>query len=108
MTSDRSPKFPVVIPAYKTADTLARAVVSVQEQTEQDFEIIIVEDCSGDDTLAVAQRLAAADPRISVMALAENGGQARALNRGIAAARGRWIATLDADDRYQPERLGVL
>lgn len=102
------PKVSVIIPAYKTAGTLARAVQSVLDQTEPDFEVIIIEDCSGDDTLEVARRLATLDARVSVVALSENGGQARALNHGIALARGEWVATLDADDRYQPERLRIL
>ncbi len=102
------PRVSVIIPAYRTASTLERAVRSVQLQDTQDFEIVIVEDCSGDDTLALAQRLALEDARIRVIALPKNGGQARALNLGIDAARGEWIATLDADDRYQPERLRML
>lgn len=102
------PRVSVIIPAYKTAATLVRAVRSVLDQTEQDFEVIIVEDCSQDGTLAIARDLAGVDARISVIALGENGGQARALNRGIAAARGEWVATLDADDRYQVGRLHAL
>ncbi len=102
------PRVSVIIPAYRTASTLERAVRSVLEQDTQDFEIVIVEDCSGDDTIQIAWRLASEDARIRVIALPQNGGQARALNLGIAAARGEWIATLDADDRYQPERLRVL
>ncbi len=102
------PRVSVIIPAYRTASTLERAVRSVLEQDRQDFEIVIVEDCSGDDTVEVARRLAAEDARIRVIALPQNGGQARALNFGIEVARGEWIATLDADDRYQPERLRVL
>ena len=102
------PRVSVIIPAYRTAPTLERAVRSVLEQDEQNFEIVIVEDYSGDDTLEVARRLAAEDSRIRVIALPQNGGQARALNLGIGEALGQWIATLDADDRYQPERLRVL
>ncbi len=108
MTSAGTPKVSVIIPAYKTAGTLSRAIQSILAQTEQDFEIIIVEDCSGDTTLDVARQFEASDRRIRLIALPENGGQARALNRGTSEARGRWIATLDADDRYQPERLSVL
>ncbi len=103
-----APKVSVVIPAYRSAGTLARAVQSVLDQSEPDFEVIILEDCSGDDTLEVAQHLAASDSRVSVVALPRNGGQARALNQGIALARGEWVATLDADDRYQPDRLRIL
>ena len=104
----RAPRVSVIMPAYRTAGTLARAVQSVLDQTEQDFEIVILDDCSGDATLDLARRFAQSDPRISLIALSENGGQARALNRGIAEARGEWIATLDADDHYQPERLRTL
>ena len=99
------PAVSVVIPAYKTAGTLARAVESVFVQTMPSFEVIIVEDHSNDTTLEVARRFEADDGRVKVIALPANGGQARALNRGIAAARGTWVATLDADDRYQPDRL---
>lgn len=100
-----TPRVTVIVPAYRTASTLTRAVDSVLAQTEQNFEIVIVEDASGDDTLEVARSCAARDGRIVVLAQAQNGGQARALNIGVAAARGTWIATLDADDRYQPDRL---
>ena len=108
MTERQAPRVSVIIPAYKTAGTLARAVGSVLAQTEPDLEVLIVEDCSGDGTLAQARQLADTDPRVSVIALPENGGQARALNRGIASASGQWIATLDADDRYEPDRLRAL
>ena len=108
MTRDASPKVSVIMPAYNTSGTLRRAVDSVLCQTEQSFEIVLVEDCSTDDTLQVAHQLAATDPRIRVLALTENGGQAHALNRGTEQAHGEWIATLDADDRYLPTRLATL
>lgn len=101
-------KVSVIIPAYNTAATLTRALDSVLAQTEQDFEIVLIDDGSRDSTLDVARSLAAAEPRIRLIALPENGGKSRALNLGIAEARGTWIATLDADDRYQPERLQTL
>ena len=103
-----TPTVSVVVPAFRTAHTLKAAIDSILAQTLQDFEILLVEDHSGDDTLPVAQALAAADPRITLLALARNGGQAHALNHGIAHARGRWIATLDADDVYHPDRLASL
>ena len=106
--SGSAPAVSVIIPAYNTAGTLARAVQSVLNQTVQDFEIILVEDCSTDATLEVAQQFAASDKRVRLIALPNNGGQARARNRGIAAASGEWVATLDADDRYQPDRLNQL
>ncbi len=108
MTLDESPKVTVVVPAYKTSHTLEAAVRSVLHQTMQDFEIIIVEDHSQDDTLVIAKTLEQQDSRIRVVALSENGGQAHALNVGISEARGRWVATLDADDTYLEGRLAAM
>jgi succinoglycan biosynthesis protein ExoO len=108
MSPVEAPLVSVIVPAYRTADTLRAAVFSVLSQTMQDFEIIIVEDASGDGTLDVARELAAGDARIRVIALEQNRGQAAALNLGAREARGRWVATLDADDVYLPERLAVL
>ena len=97
----------VVIPVFNSAGTLARAVNSVLRQSLQDCELLIVDDASQDDSLA-AQRLAVADSRISVIALPTNQGKSHAMNVAIARARGYWIAVLDADDWYEPDRLAVL
>src|SRR5262245_1533525 len=98
----------VIVPLYNSATTLPRAVRSVQHQTMQDFEIIIVDDGSRDRSLAEAQALAATDPRIQVIALPDNRGKPHAMNRAITQARGTWIAVLDADDWYEPDRLTAL
>ena len=95
----------MVVPAFRAAQTLPQAVASVQAQTRGDWEMIIVEDASGDDTATVAAALAAADPRIRLLVQPVNGGPAPARNRAIAAARGRFIAFLDADDLWLPEKL---
>ncbi len=108
MDQTRPPAVSVIVPAFRTAHTLEAAIDSILKQTLQDFEILLVEDHSEDDTLRVAQELAARDPRITLFALEHNRGQAHALNYGIARARGQWIATLDADDVYLPERLATL
>jgi len=102
------PSVSVIVPAYNAAADLARSVASAQAQSLRDIEIIIVDDASGDETLGVAQRLAAGDPRVKVIAAASNGGPSAARNRGLAAARGRWIALLDADDAFVPQRLARL
>ena len=102
------PAVTVIVPVYNSASTLARAVQSVLDQTLADFQVLIVDDGSIDDSLAVAQILAAADPRIQVIALTHNDGKARAMNGAAEVARGRWIAVLDADDRYLPDRLDIL
>lgn len=95
----------VVMPAYNAAAFLGDAVRSLQAQTLQAWEAIIVDDASTDDTFAVAQRFAELDARLRVVRLESNGGPAAARNAGFALANGAWIAVLDADDVYLPERL---
>jgi hypothetical protein len=94
----------VIIPCYRAAATLQVAVRSVLEQSFQDFEIIIVDDGSTDDSLCVAAALADGDPRISVIAQV-NAGPAAARNHGIAQAHGIFIGFLDADDSWAIDHL---
>lgn len=98
----------VVIPLYNSASTLPRAVKSVLRQTLEDCEILIVDDGSQDDSLAQAHAFARTSERIEVIALAENGGKSHAMNVALPRARGAWIAVLDADDWYEPNRLATL
>lgn len=102
------PLVSVVIPAFNAEATLAGTVASAQRQSLWDIEILIIDDASTDDTLALARRLAAADPRVKVIAAGENRGPAGARNLGLAAATGDWIALLDADDAFEPGRLAQL
>ncbi len=99
------PRVSIVIPAYKAAAFLETAVRSVLAQTEQDLELFIVDDGSPDNTRAVIAELASTDCRIRPIYLDQNQGNCYALNRGTDAARGRWVAMLDADDWYAPDRL---
>ena len=98
----------VVIPLFNSAGTLRRAVVSVLSQTLADIEVLIVDDGSRDASPALARRLAADDPRIRVISLPHNRGKSHAMNLAITGACGRWIAVLDADDWYSPDRLATL
>ena len=108
---DQSPAIPeapnvsVVIPAYNASRSIERAVASVQLQTERNLEIIVVDDCSSDNTAEIVLSLASRDPRVRLARLPQNGGPSAARNKGIDEARGRWLAILDADDVYKPERL---
>jgi glycosyltransferase involved in cell wall biosynthesis len=95
----------VVIPAYNAAATLGRAVGSVLGQTEQNLQVLIIDDASTDDTAEIAAGLAARDHRVALLRRTVNGGPAAARNLGLAQARGRWIALLDADDAFVPHRL---
>ncbi|MCK1284204.1 glycosyltransferase family 2 protein [Bradyrhizobium sp. 44] len=103
--ASQGPSVSVIIPAYNAAGCIGRAIASVQAQTEQDFEIIVVNDCSADDTVAVVSSVAAKDSRIRLVSQDKNGGPSRARNRGFAEARGTWLAILDADDAYKRDRL---
>ena len=98
----------VVIPLFNSVGTLRRAIESVTRQSLHDIELLIVDDASEDASLALARSLAAADSRISVIALRRNQGKSHAMNVAIERARGHWIAVLDADDWYEPDRLAVL
>ena len=95
----------VVIPAYNAEDCLTRAVESALAQTMCDLEVIVIDDGSRDSTAALAERLAAADPRVRLIRNGQNRGVSATRNRGFAAANGDWVAVLDGDDAYVPERL---
>ena len=100
-----SPLVSVVIPYLNRRHTMRRAVDSVLQQTMQDFEIIVVDDASSDD-LAAALSPYAADKRVRSLRHPVNKGPAAARNSGIAAAAGRFVAFLDSDDVWMPEKLG--
>ena len=95
----------VVIPVYNSATTLSRAIGSVLSQTLKSFELLVIDDCSTDNSLSVARLEATKDARVKVIALPQNGGKASAMNYAATIAAGRWIAVLDADDRFLPSRL---
>ncbi len=97
------PLVSVVIPAYRAAATLPRALQSVIAQTYGDWEAIVIDDAGCDVTPGIVVGLG--DPRIRLLRRAARGGPARARNDGIAAARGELIAFLDADDEWLPEKL---
>jgi len=103
-----APRVSIITAAYNAAHCLPRAVQSALAQTEQDIEIIVVDDGSHDQTCQVAAEWARADQRVRTIFLPENRGPAHALNRATQAARGKWIALLDADDWYEPTRLELM
>ncbi len=90
---------------YNGASHLAEAIGSAQRQTLTDWELILVDDASVDDSVAIAQGLAETDPRIRVLVQPRNQGPAAARNRALDAARGDWVAIVDSDDVMQPLRL---
>jgi glycosyltransferase involved in cell wall biosynthesis len=95
------------MPAHQAAATIEEAVGSVLAQTYEDFEVLVIENGSTDDTLARIERMAARDPRIYVFHLDE-GCPVIGRNLGIENARGEFIAFLDADDIYLPGHLAFV
>lgn len=93
------------MPAWNVEGTLGRAMTSVQAQTLQSWELLVIDDASGDDTGRIGADVAARDDRVRVLTQAQRSGAAQARNRGIRAARGRFIAFLDADDEWLPGKL---
>lgn len=99
------PLVSIVIPAYNAAEFIGRSIASSQQQTLTDLEIVIVDDASTDATVATVEALMTEGARIRLFKQARNGGVAVARNTGIDQARGRYVAFLDADDIFLPERL---
>jgi len=97
-----APAVSVVMAAYNGARLIEETLASVRRQTLHDYEVIVVDDCSTDDTRDVVARWP--DPRVRLIALPENGGPVRARNHALSHARGRHIAALDQDDLCHPER----
>ena len=98
------PVISVIMPAYNASKTLAASVRSLQAQTLETWELIIIDDGSTDDTATQAKKLAVEDARICVIER-QNSGPSIARNRGVELARADLIAFLDADDFWAPERL---
>lgn len=101
------PVVSIITPLYNCASFLDKTVQSVLAQTFHDWELIMVDDCSTDDSLKIAQAYAAQDKRINVIKLEQNSGAAIARNTAIKAATGRFIAFLDSDDLWHPEKLNL-
>ena len=99
-----SGKISVLMGIYNCADTLVQAVASIQNQTYTNWELILCEDGSSDNTYEVAMALAANDSRIVLLHNEQNLGLNATLNRCLAAATGEYIARMDGDDDCMPER----
>ena len=102
-----TPWVSVVVPAYQGGAYLDQALTSLAAQTDKNWECVIVDDASPDDTGARAAAWAARDARFRVLTHDRNQGTLAAKNHGIAEARGTWIKPLDQDDRLHPEALAI-
>ncbi|HMA51447.1 MAG TPA: glycosyltransferase family 2 protein, partial [Magnetospirillaceae bacterium] len=98
----------VIIPNFSAEATLLRAVHSVLTQSRRDLEVIVIDDASTDQSWDLILDLLPRDERVRAVRHKANSGKPIAMNRGIALARGRWLAVLDADDWYHSDRLSAL
>ncbi|NBD18362.1 MAG: glycosyltransferase [Cyanobacteria bacterium] len=101
-----NPTISVIIAAYNAEKYILKAIDSVLKQTFENFELIVVDDVSTDSTAAIVKSVM--DPRVCLIKQSENGGGAAARNLAIEQAKGKWIAILDADDWFAPDRLEIL
>ena len=102
--SSTSPTVSVIVPAYNRAHLIGRALESLRRQTYRDFEVVLGDDASTDETVAVAK---SNWPEIKVARLPVNRGASSARNAAIRESGGRFLAFLDSDDEWLPEKLAV-
>ncbi|MHC1749572.1 MAG: glycosyltransferase family 2 protein [Cellulosilyticaceae bacterium] len=95
----------IVMPAYNCEKYIQEAIKSVTKQTYKNWELIIIDDGSKDNTVDIISELATQDKRIKFYKNEKNQGVSATRNKGIALARGEWIAFLDSDDMWQEEKL---
>ncbi len=95
----------IVMPSYNTADYIAETIQSVVKQTYSHWELIIVDDCSTDNTDNIVASFLKNDSRIQYFKNEKNSGAAVSRNRALREAHGKWIAFLDSDDLWHPEKL---
>ncbi len=95
----------IITPTWNCGRFIAETIESVLAQTYQDWEMLIVDDCSTDNTKEVVDKYRKSDARIKYVCLPVNSGAAVARNTALKMANGRWIAFLDSDDLWKPEKL---
>ncbi|MDR2105529.1 MAG: glycosyltransferase family 2 protein [Deferribacteraceae bacterium] len=103
-----NPKITVILPTYNGGQFLAQSVESIIAQTENDWELIIVNDCSTDNTLEIAEGFSAKDSRIQVITNRTNMKLPASLNIGFSKARGRYFTWTSDDNLYKPNALEIM
>lgn len=95
----------IITPSYNSSKFIAKTIESVLAQTYENWEMIIIDDCSHDSTNEIIEEYIKKDSRVKLIKLERNSGPAVARNRAIEEANGRYIAFLDADDLWLPQKL---
>lgn len=98
-------KVSIITPSWNSEKYIKKTIESVQNQTYSNWEMIIVDDCSSDNTVKIVQEISKEDPRVRILKQSTNGGAAKARNRSLKESSGRYVAYLDADDIWKPSKL---
>ncbi len=101
----KEPLVSIITPSFNSAHFIEETIQSVQAQTYQNWEMVIVDDCSSDRSREIIENYASWDGRIRLIALEKNSGAAISRNTAIKAANGHYLAFLDSDDLWVPEKL---
>ncbi|WP_421663844.1 glycosyltransferase family 2 protein [Lysinibacillus telephonicus] len=95
----------IIMPAYNAEKFISQSIESIIRQTYDNWELIIINDCSKDSTLQICESFSKKDSRIRLITLSKNGGISNARNRGILESKGEYIAFLDSDDLWKEKKL---
>lgn len=107
MSTKNKPLISIIVPVYNAERFLHETIKTVKHQTYDNWELIMIDDVSSDKSADIIKRYIKSDRRIKLIQQPINGGAAKARNTGINKARGRYIAFLDADDLWHPEKLSI-
>jgi len=105
LVENSTPTFSVIMPCYNASSYIAQSIESVLNQTFKDFELIVVDDASQDNSLSIIENFSRMDDRVKLVSLSENVGASSARNSAIQISTGKWISILDADDVFMPDKL---
>lgn len=95
----------IITPTYCSESTIKKTILSVQNQSYQNWELLITDDCSNDNTKSIVESFAKNDKRIKYFSSKKNLGPSAARNKSIEKSRGRWLAFLDSDDLWLPSKI---
>lgn len=101
----QSPLVSVIMPSFNSSKHIVEAIASIQAQTFESWELLVTDDCSTDNTVEIVTEIAADDSRVKLFKFAVNSGAAKARNNSLANAKGRYVAYLDSDDLWYPQKL---
>ncbi|MDI1304079.1 MAG: glycosyltransferase family 2 protein [bacterium] len=99
------PLVSIITPSFNSEKFIAETIQSVQNQTYQNWEMIIVDDCSSDETVSIVTKMTLLDNRIQLFQSEKNSGTGIARNTALTKCKGRYISFLDADDLWKPQKL---